>query len=339
MADTLIDAVNAGLKVIGEGEITAFTDGDILEALLVEEVNERINTLMTEFRPRWALARTSLQLTDDITTEKAAVTNGSDTVTCVDDDGADAQNWANAAVGMFFKVKSDNVAYRITAVDKVSDPHTVTIEGNYTGTTSTAAGYVILQNIYSITDTDFNELVLASYGDAPAWGYHLRQRTAEYEMRIVDINTIYAAAGGNLYLDTSGKPGMMARIESDASNQAQFLMWPYPDDDYLMELWYKKKFSSATAAATNLLDADAPDIAYNYIREGCRARAFTYDRQYTDSTAAEAKSERALNDLKAMENRDYQDDNDVSVQTYRTSPHGMIESRSQIAFDTKSAKR
>ena len=333
MARSLGQIVNSGLKTIKEPEVTEFTSTNILQQELIEEANNRVSLLRNRLQFDWTLTRTSFVTTATVTDGYAACTNGSATVTSVDSAGADATDFGSVAVGMYFRRPSDTTSYLITAVDIFSTPNTLTLEQVYTGTTTTAAKYVALTDTYAITDTDFDELVNAGYGDGFAFGVGSKSN-----LHYVDFGTMFDASGGNMHTDSSGKPRLISHIEPDSSLQTQFRLWPYPDSLYLVELYYSKKFSANTTFATNMFGGDAPDIAYQFVEHGVRARACLFDKQEDEALVWEQRAREALKETERREAREDKEDGYFRVETYRTYGGSGIETRSQLAFDHRSSR-
>jgi len=339
MAKTVGAIVNAALKEVGDAEIVEFAATNILHQQMIEEMNNRVRRVRARFRARWALTRGTLQLTAPITTGQVTVTQGSATISSKDSSGSAAENFGSVAAGMKIIVGSDTTAYKITAVSTSSSPDNITIDGNYTGATATTS-YTIFKDTYSMSGlTDFDEIIMANYGDGGNWIGNISGQGPNYSIDIVALQTIMAATGGNLYRNTSGKPTMMAQIEGDSSGNTQFLVNPYPDDDYYLELWYVKKFTENSTFSSDLFDGDAPEEAYDYVEQGVLARASRYDENDAGTQYWEVRATDTLRDLTARENRSNQDDNQLEVQTYRQGSAGTIEGRSQVAFDNKRAWR
>ena len=340
MSKTLGSVMNGALTAIGEAEVTAIDTDNMLHDILIRECNNGVREVLTKCRFRWGLHRTSLVTTEPIETENVSVTNGSDTVTSVDSDGADAQNFGSVTTDMFIRVGTDLTSYAITAVDSTSDPHTLTIEQNYLGTTDTDATYIVIHDTYDFSNTTMDEIVSAQYGEGRVHTIGLRGQMGDSNIEQVDLQTIIRAAGGDLHRDSSGKPALFCELQPDASGNRRLLFWPYPDDEYLIELWGVPKYSDATAFATVLFGTDAPDIAYDVVEYRMCRRACQYDNDsrgvaywnhlYKGDGAREFG---ALGDLMARENREYQADNILKVDTFRRGRLYGLEVRSQTAFD------
>ncbi len=330
MAKTLGQAVNAGLKEIGEGEITAFTSTNILHQLAIEEVNERVNMILARVRSayRWTYARTTLTTTNDITTGTVIVTNGSTTVT------SSGNNFTNAAAGMFIRVGSDNTSYEIASVDTAASPDTLTLSTAYVGSDATTATYVILKDIYSISTSNYDELKIATYGDSGSWASGLQGRLNTDQMGIVDIHTIYQEALGDLHRDTGGKPRLLCRISPDSSDNPRVLLWPYPKSQMLIDLWYAQKFGVLSTFSTNLFGGDAPDLAYDAVFHGVRARCTGWDKDKQAQGFWEAKFEDTLKELIAREHRQSDAGNTMQVETFRRFSRRGLRVESQNYFDT-----
>lgn len=336
---TLGSIVNAGLKEIGETEITAFTSANLLERNLIDVINNTITEINEEEEYAWAIKRAVLPTVAKITTGSVAVTNDTTTVTSVDSAGANATNFGSVAVGMYIRLTADKTSYLITAVDSVSTPNTVTIETEYAGTTTTASGYTILQDTYAISTANFDEIKYISYGDNGDLGSILRGQQGDGTLGQFDsIGDLVVLTGGDLHRDAGGKPRAFARYSPDASDNNQIVLWPYPDDVYVMEVWYKQNYTAATAFATSVFGNDAPDIAYVALDYACRSYACKWDEDDQKAMYWEGKSRECIKKVKSRENRTNHSGNAIKVHTGRRYLRGT-EVRSQIGFDTKSARR
>lgn len=329
MSTTLGGTVNVGLRTIGEPEVTAFTSTNILQQELIKAANEGVHDILEAARYRWGLFYDGLTTADAITTEQVAVTADSTTVTSVDDDDAGAMNFGSVVAGDWLRVSGDMTSYRVASVDSVSDPNTLVLEDAYVGATSTGSAYKIVRDIFAISTSSLDEVIIAAYGD----------NSASYPTsRIlnVDLRRIFSISGGDLHSDTSGKPRYMAQIGSDSSGNPQFRLWPYPDDQYLIELWYTLKFTSNTTFATSMFGANAPDIAYDAVDHYVRWRACMYDNDPRQADTWYQKYMDARNKVVAREARTYRDGHGVNVVTYRRDRGSVngFRTESQIAFDT-----
>jgi hypothetical protein len=337
MAKTLGAVINAALKDIKEPEITEFTSTNILEQALIEEANNAKRDILSRKRFNWGLSRTTLTTSDDITTGTVAVTNGSTTVTSKDDDGVAANNFGSVAAGMYIRVGSDKVSYKVTAVDTDDNPDTLTIETAYVGTTSTSAEYTILKDEYGLTTSDLDNVQFATFSDGQTWFGNNRGSGPNNELGIVDMPELLRGSGGDLHRNTSGKPQVMARIIADSSDRPVFKLWPYPTDQYVIDLWYSTKYSENTTFATNLFGGDAPDLAYDAVEYRVCARAQKWDRNYVEQQYWMQQYQLAIINL--IRGPTTITPNAMSVATYRRSYGVTVRAESQVYFDTKPAYR
>ena len=65
---TLGAIINSGMREVGEPEISAFTETNILEKTLINAANRAVRELVDRPEFSWRLKRTILVTTDDITT-------------------------------------------------------------------------------------------------------------------------------------------------------------------------------------------------------------------------------------------------------------------------------
>jgi hypothetical protein len=334
---TLGAVVNEGLKVIGEPEITAFTATNILQEHLIEEANNTVEDVMSRTDFEWSLKRTTLVTVDDLTTESAAVTNGSATVSSVTSAAAAANNFTNVStttLTQWFRRENDTESYLIASVDKASNPDSVTLENNYIGTTSTAAGYRIFQDTYALSDTDLDDIQHITYGSAQS--YLGGAGVPDNQIALVNMSDVMKASGGDLHRNTSGRPVMAVRLSVDASDNPRLLLWPFPTDDYILDIWYTIKMTSNTTFATAMFGADAPQLAYSTVAHRLKSVACVWNRDYEQANVWEQRYQVGLANLLRKENGPERDAS-FSVATYRRDYGVTIPVRSGIFFDTKSS--
>lgn len=319
MAVTLGSAVNSALRTIGEASITAFDTADILQLELIATANEAVHEILEACRYRWGLFRDAFTTLADLTTGTVNVTNVSTAVS------ASANQFTNVAAGDFLRVTGDTTSYEVSSVDVSVSPDTLVLSDNYLGTTDTTASYKIIRDTYAISITDMDEIRIATYGDGV-----VRQN----RIKIVDMREIVNRAGGDLHANTSGKPRFMAQRNPNSSDAPRFVLWPYPGDAYLIEIWHTFKFNLTTSSyATNLFGGDAPDIAYDAVQHKLRWRACVYDRDPSQKTW-ENEWNLARTRVVARESRTHYDDNAMSLATYRRRrPAYGLTGVSQIEFD------
>ena len=333
LTKTIGDVLNAGLKEIGDPEITALDSDNILQLRLIEVANNAVQELTDLGDFEWRLQRTILVTNSDITTESAAVTLDSTTVTSVTDAGVSAANWTDATNSMWFRVTSKQKSYKISSTSLSGTPHTLTLETAYLDATSTASGYRIFQDTYPISTTGFGELAQASYGDAGSWQAGMSGRLSDSRLLIKSLSDLMAICGGDRHRDTSGKPRIITQIGANSSGYPEFILWPYPTSAYLIELWYDIEFSAATAFDTVLFGTDAPSSAYTFVEHKVVAGAHLWNEDVSKTTIYEQLASKALANVLRRENR-AQKDVGFDVETYRRSYGNRIRGRSSIAFDT-----
>jgi hypothetical protein len=333
---TLGTILNAGLREIGEPPITALTSTSILELSLIESVNNTITEINDAEEYSWTYGRTTISTVADVATGKCAVTKGATTVSSVNDSGVNATNWTSGvSAGMWIRIANDKTSYKITAVDSSSTPNTVTIDTAYAGATATAAEYTIFQDTFAISASDFDEVKTLSYGDSRSWVHAMQGqyngRPLSYYSNFDDLLRI---SGADLHRDTSGKPQAFAFINPDSSNNPQLVFWPYPDDIYVIEVQYKRKFTDLSTFGGEVFGTDAPDMAYLAVEYGCREYACMWDEDSEKAQYWGGKKYWAIGRVKARENRAHQAEKSMKVYTGRRSYGQGIEVRSQQAFDT-----
>ena len=335
MPKTLGTVINAGLKEVGEPEVTEFTSDNILQQRLIEVANNAVRGLIDRLDYDWLYKRTTLSTNADITTGSAAVTNGSTTVSSVDSSGSSADNFGSVSTSMWFRTTSTQKSYQISAVSTGSSPDTITLETNYLDSTSSATGYRIFQDTYAIStsDFDFGSLSIATYGDAGTWSAGISGQLEDNHLGMVTLPEIYPRSGGDLHRDTSGRPILIAPISADSSDNPQFVLWPFPTDTYLIELWYIAAFTENTTFATSMFGGDAPESAYDYVEHKVCAAAHKWDEAFKQAAVFEQEAEVSLANVIRRENRD-KIDVGFDVETYRRAYGVRYPTRSGITFDT-----
>lgn len=322
MADSLGVVVNAGLKVIGEPEITAFTATNILQEQLIEDANEGVHDLIEAARYRWDIHRDAFTTDATITTGTVVATNASTTITSSGD------NFTDVEPGSYLKVGSDDTTYEVASVDTSVSPDTLVLSDAYLGTTAATASYIILRDTYPLSITSLDEVTSVSYSESSNLG-------GDDEVDIVDLRSLVSLAAGNLHRNTSGKPTYIAQKNPDSSNNPQFVLWPYPDTAYLINILHTLKFTVNSTFATEMFGGDAPDIAYDALRHRSRWRACVYDNDPRQAQLWFGQYERARSQLVTRENRAFLRENAFGVETYRTRTWRRgTQVVSQIAFDT-----
>ena len=335
---TLGNVLSEGLKVIGEPEVSSLDSSNILQLHLIEEVNNCVAEIMEMGEFDWTLKHTTLTTTDDVTTGSVAATASSLTITSVDSDGDDAQNFASVTASMWFRRTGDQTSYGIASVDSTSDPHTLTLDTAYVGATTTASGYRCFQDTYALSTSDLDEIKIVGFGEGSAVLPTLSGLTSDNRITLTSLEQIYRQAGGDLHADTGGRPRLMAQIGVDSSDNPQYVLWPFPTDDYLIDLWYTIRFTDASAYATVLWGNDAPPIAYTAVAHRVKAAACIWGMDWTQQQYWEQRYREATALLKRRENT-LDQERSMGVETYRrhyTHPYPV---RSGVLFDTKSARR
>lgn len=337
---TLGVIVNAALKEIGEPEVTSFDTSNILQVRLIEVANNAVRELVDRLDYDWRLQRAILVTNADITSGSAAVTNASTTVNSVNSEGTNATNFGSATTSMWFRATSTQKSYQISAVSTESSPHSITLENAYLDSTSTALGYRIFQDTYAVSTSGFGELVEASYGDAASWALAVGHSSALPDNRLVVVpfTRLMQLSGGERHRDTSGRPRIIAQIGPDSSNNPQFVLWPFPTEKYLIELFYSLEFTENETFSTVMFGNDAPSSAYDFVEHKVVAAAHEWDQNYNSAATYEQRSQVAIANVIRRENRE-RIDVGFDVETYRRSYGIRYPTRSGILFDTVLRRR
>ena len=332
-ATTLGGVLNAGLKVIREPEVTEITAGNILQQHLIECINAAVVDIREDGDYPWTYAYATLVTTAEVDEEYAAVTTGSTTVTSVDEDGVVASDFTGITVNMWFRAAADNVSYGIASAEDA----TLVLDTAYVGTTSTAGGYRAFQDTYALTTSDLDTIVALTMGDATTWMGAIGGVDADRRLRSVSMQSLLETSGGDLHSEATGRPRTYTRLRPNASDEPQIILWPAPDSQYLLNVWYTTLYSDASAFDTTLLGADAPASVYVALEHKCRAAARMWDRDMNGAAYWEAMYQKAKADLHRRENREA-DDRAISVATGRRAYTRYPINYGEV-FDRRSARR
>ena len=330
---TLGVIINAALKEVGEPEITEFTSSNILQQRLIEVSNNATRELVDRLDYTWRLQRTTISTNADITTESAHVINGDATVNSVTSDGDDADNWGSASTSMWFRASGTQKSYQISSITTSGSPDTLELETAYLDDTNTAVGYRIFQDSYGISTSGFGDLVEASYGDSASWSSAMGGVLPDDRLIKKTFPDLMALAGGDRHRDTSGRPRVIAEIGVDSSNNPQFVLWPYPNDTYLIELWYSVEFTENSTFSTVMFGNDAPSSAYDYIEHKTVAAAHLWDENTSKAAVYEQMARNAFDNILRRENRE-KIGTGFTIETNRRRYGGRYPARSGILFDT-----
>jgi hypothetical protein len=330
---TLGVILNAALKEMGEPEITEISSENIIQQRLIESANNAVREMVDQVDYDWRLKRLTVSTNADISTESAAVTNGDATVSSVTDAGDAATNFSSVTTAMWFRAASTQKSYQIATATSSSQ---FELETTYLDTTSTSIGYRIFQDTYPISTSGFGELYDAMYGDASSWTMH--GGSPNSRLSVVPFSRLMQLSGGDRHRDTSGRPRVISQIAPDSSDNPQFVLWPYPDDTYLIEVWYTQEFAENATFSTVMFGADAPSSAYDFVEHKVVASAHQWDENYQAASLYEQKAQGALNIVIRRENRE-RIDQGLEVDTYRRSYGGRYPTSSGIAFNTVSRRR
>lgn len=335
MSKTLGSVMNGALELIGEPVISAIDTTNLLHNALIREANNAVRDILARYPFDWGLKRTTLITTDDVTTGTVSVTNGSTTVTSSGDNFTDV---ATTPTLKWFRVVGDSTSYAIASVTTAASPDTLTLATAYRGTTNATASYVVFQDTYALTDSDLDEVRIMAYGDALNWATSLQGVSPDQRLGGVTFSELMSVANGDLHRDTSGRPKLYARISVNSSDQPRYVLWPYPTDDYQIEVWYSILYSENTTFATNLFSGDAPADAADAVEARMKWRALKYERRRDDANDEWQIYQSTIANLLRRENRP-EVDHSVAVERYGRGVVGGFPARSSTYFDTKSARR
>ncbi len=324
--------INAGLKEIGEPEVTSFTATNILQQRLIEVANNSVRGMVDRLDYDWLYKRTTISTTAVVTTGAVSVTNGSTTINSVNSSGGAATNFVSTMAGTWFRVGATQKSYKIASFTSTS---VMELETEYLDTTNTAASYRIFKDTFGITDADFDvgSLTMAAYGDSGTWTAGISGYQENNEIGLVSMPRLYQHSGGDPHRDTSGRPVVIAPQLADSSNDPQFTLWPYPTDTFLIELWYIAFFAENVTFATALFGGSAPQSAYDYVEHKVVAAAHKWDEAFDQAAVAEQEAQTSFQNVIRRENRERMDTG-LTVETYRRHYGINYPTSSNITFNT-----
>ena len=331
-ATTLGAALNTGLRTIGDPPITALTSTNILQLTLIDELNNTIAEMMEMGEYDWTLKHTTLTTTEAVTTGSVAATNGSTTVTSVDSDGDNAQNFGSVTTNMWWRLDAEQTSYGIASVDSTSNPNTLTLDTAFVGTTTTAGGYKCFQDTYPITTSDMDEPQIVAYGEGASWGTSVNGIPNDKIIRQVPLRSIYERSFGDPHNNAGGKPNLFAVITKDSSDQQQWILYPYPDEEYVIDIWYSILYSDSSTFSAALLGDDAPAVAYAAIEHRMRMAACMWDKDFTQADKWEGRYREAIG-LINRRNNSQNKEKALQLETYRQQYGSVFPVRSGYAFD------
>ena len=201
--------------------------------LSIPVIKQRINV-----RYQQIIAAESWEFLNDATTVKliGAVTNSSTESCTVVEDSATVTGvgtaWTSALNGYLFRKGTDSQPYVISTVGAVT---TITLETAYGGASGSGNDFTIWPRFYSPGVGDVAEIASIVYQQ------ELKEKSKGYFNK---IDPERESTGSPLYWSVYSK--------SKATGTVTFEIWPVPDVDYVLTVFYKKTVSDLSA------DADEP---------------------------------------------------------------------------------
>ncbi len=275
--------------------------GAILE-VLVRECGDRppdpvlaLNWLNDRYRQIWAAAQWPFALkedfittVDDITSDSVTVTNASTTVTETTSDS----KWTSVVEGRKFRRTGDNQSYEIDGYSN-ANPDTLTLDHSYEGTTGTAVGYRIYQNVYSL-NTEVGQL-LSVY--SPKDDQSLTEVSQDWLDRVAP------------HRDSVGVPNWYAVLGRDANDIYRIELYPAPDAAYAIYYRYVQEAPYIVGGEAKLV----PQIFQSLLRHGWLADYWRWrqrmddavGQEYAFSATEELLFAKELNELVVKEAQNY----------------------------------
>jgi len=239
-------------------------------------------------------------LTREDTVETAAeITAGTAQVTLnsasVDEATADANGWSVAVEGRYFRRNGDSELYLISTFTEdggVGGTDRLTLERNYEGSTSTSAGYHIVQRIYSLA-ADVRDVISMQAIDSPRPLLLVSQ--TDLDLAVPNRPT------------RSWPPIWWAYAGRDSSDNVRVEIYPIPDEAHGILYHYIQETPSLADADTVIL----PQVNYSLLRAGWLADYYSWRYAHTnakpDALAAsqkfEAEFEKRLQEMLLREAR------------------------------------
>ncbi len=254
----------------------------------------------------WLQRQTTLNTAPKITTGTVSVTEGSAAITF---------STAPTLYSLNISVEAYVFAVTSNALDSQAvyfiDTHTsgttaATLDAGYTGGTDTAAAYRLYRVQYNLPDDCAKLLQVKRYGRRDPL-----QRIGIEDLNYLRMNTL-----------REGKPEVYSifdfKTTNDVSDRRLLQIWPYPDQAYRMELWYKQM--SANDITTDL---DLPIDFQQVLIYGGLARSYAIFLNDLDRSSF---FQSLFNDVMALmvqQQREYASDKPgvaIDMRMYRNAP-------------------
>lgn len=163
------------------------------------------------------------EITENTSSQSVAVTQDSATVT------GTSTTWDSEDIdtGWYFRVGSDAQFYIVSSVDSNT---AITLETTYGKDTATGQDFSYWKGVYDPSVDNVSEIISIVH-DHP-----LIEKSQEY---LNSIDPERSSTGSPMYWRTYYK--------SNALDTANFEIWPIPDDDYVVTVYYKKTVDDLSA--------------------------------------------------------------------------------------------
>jgi hypothetical protein len=191
--------------------------------LSIPVIKQRINARYQQIigLEEWAFLNDSTtvrlyEVTDNTSSQSVAVTQDSTTVT------GTSTTWDSEDIdeGWFFRVGTGSQPYIVSSVD--SDTQ-ITLETAYAEDTDASADFTYWKGVYSPSVGNVSEIISIVHD------HELPEKSQEY---LNSIDPERSSEGSPTYWRTYSK--------STALGIVSFEIWPIPDDDYTVTVYYKK---------------------------------------------------------------------------------------------------
>ena len=339
MAKTLGQVVNAALKDIKEPEITAWESDNILQLALIEEVNNAVRDMCSRKKFPWAFHKYSFVTRPVIETEYAKVYFNTSYALLYNttSTGTSQNGWGSVAssAGLWYnwiRLDGTDASLRISTVLTVGTPDIIATEFETSLSVGDIVTYKIITDEYVpyASQNPLDSVFQVTMSEANTYDYLAGGSTPTNELKFVSLHALISAAKGDVHRNESGKPQLVAQSGSDTSGRPIYKLWPYPDQEYTIDMYGIRSYTQQTDFADTLFDGMAPALAEDAVEFRVCARAQKWDRNYLEEQGWMRKYELALANLMAGPRTSVS--HGMSINTYRRTYSG-IRVESQNHFD------
>jgi hypothetical protein len=214
----------------------------------------------------WEFASSSavLQTVATISSGTVTLTNGSATIS---ETTTNANGWTSAVEGRYFRATGDDAFYPISTFTD-GTPDTITLSRNYEGDSSSDQGYMIFQNVYSLT-TDVGKI---------QWFVDLKTGN-----EIEPVSQIWLDEGFPNRAGNSTQMQYWAPAGRDSDDIQQVELYPIPTEVHGIQYRYIQEAPFLIHGGSTIV----PQVPESLLKHGWKADYFSWRSGMDDSTGAE----------------------------------------------------